>query len=198
MDTFSVRSQPVRNTHGGGTERQFFGDADSARRSAKPAVSRQHHSWQPAFSRSPANFSPSPRSLVADGFTNYTFSFPENGQQYIGRLDYLLTQKQTILFRAFENDQTNPFHSPPDNIHASRTGGYQDSISATVGYNYTINSGTVVHTQLSGMHLKSQAESDFNKSINRFWSKRVLSVERYRRSTDEQRRYIQRAAAGNL
>src|SRR6185312_7515152 len=103
-----------------------------------------------------------------DGFTNYTFSLPENGQQYIGRLDYLLTQKQTILFRAFENDQTNPFHSPPDNIHASRTGGYQDSISATVGYNYTINSGTVVHTQLSGMHLKSRAESDFNKSIRDF------------------------------
>jgi hypothetical protein len=104
----------------------------------------------------------------ADGFTNYTFSLPENGQQYIGRLDYLLSQKQSILFRVFENDQTNPFHSPPDNIHASRTGGYQDSISATVGYNYTVNSGTVVHTQLSGMHLKSKAESDFDKGINGF------------------------------
>ena len=103
-----------------------------------------------------------------DGFTNYTFSVPENGQQYIGRLDYLLSQNQTLLFRVFENDQTNPFHSPPGNIHASRTGGYQNSISATVGYNYTINSGTVVHTQLSGMHLKSRAESDFNESINDF------------------------------
>jgi hypothetical protein len=103
-----------------------------------------------------------------DGFTNYTFSLPEDGRQYIGRLDYLPTQKQAILFRAFENDQVNPFHSPPDNIHASRTGGYQDSISATVGHNYTLNAGTVIHTQLSGMHLKSRAQSDFSQSIRDF------------------------------
>jgi Carboxypeptidase regulatory-like domain/TonB dependent receptor len=103
-----------------------------------------------------------------NGFTNYTFSVPENGQQYIGRLDYVLNQKHTFLFRAFQNDQTNPFHSSPDNIHASRTGGYQDSISATVAHNYTVNAGTIVHTQLSGMHLKSRAESDFNKSIRDF------------------------------
>jgi hypothetical protein len=103
-----------------------------------------------------------------DGFTNYTFSVPENGQQYIGRLDYLLNQKHSFVFRVFENDQTNPFHSSPDNIHASRTGGYQDSISATVAHNYTMNAGTIVHTQLSGMHLKSRAESDFNKSIADF------------------------------
>jgi hypothetical protein len=124
----------------------------------------------PASQLSPAalrllSVSPLPGS---NGFTNYTFSVPENGQQYIGRLDYVLSQKHTFLFRAFQNDQTNPFHSSPDNIHASRTGGYQDSISATAAWNYTVNAGTIVHTQLSGMHLKSRAESDFNKSIRDF------------------------------
>jgi hypothetical protein len=72
------------------------------------------------------------------------------------------------MFRVFENDQSNPFHSPPENIHASRTAGFQDSINASVSHNFVINSGMIAHTQLSGMHLESKAESDFNKSMRDF------------------------------
>ncbi len=104
----------------------------------------------------------------ADGFTRFVFSFPEDGRQYIGRMDYLPNAKNSIVFRAFENDQNNPFHSPAENIHASQTAGYQDSINATLGHSYVINSHTIVHTQLTGMHLKSSAQSDFNKSIKDF------------------------------
>src|SRR5262245_21735022 len=61
----------------------------------------------------------------ADGFTRYTISLPENGRQYIGRLDYVHNDKHSLMFRAFLNDQVNPYHSPHDNIHASRTQGDQ-------------------------------------------------------------------------
>ena len=33
----------------------------------------------------------------ADGFTRYTISIPENGKQYIGRLDYVVNEKHNLL-----------------------------------------------------------------------------------------------------
>ena len=63
----------------------------------------------------------------AEGFTRYTISIPENGKQYIGRLDYVVNDKHNLLFRVFENHQNNPYHSPSDNIHAGRVQGYQDT-----------------------------------------------------------------------
>lgn len=103
-----------------------------------------------------------------DGFARFTFALPENGRQYIGRLDYAHSARHTLLFRVFENDQSNPYHSPPDNIHAGRTQGIQDSRNATLSHNFIISSGMMAHTQLSGMHLVSQAISDFNKSVRDF------------------------------
>ena len=103
-----------------------------------------------------------------DGFTRYTFANPENGTQYVGRLDYAISAQHNLMFRVFENDQSNPFHSPEDNIHASQTSGYQDSRNATLGYNLVLNSNMIVHTQITGMHLVSQAASDFPRSIRDF------------------------------
>src|SRR5437667_789398 len=59
-------------------------------------------------------FSPLPG---ADGFAPYSTIQLENGRQYIGRVDYVLSARQTVLFRAFRNRQENPLHSAPDNIH---------------------------------------------------------------------------------
>ncbi|MEK7404686.1 MAG: carboxypeptidase regulatory-like domain-containing protein, partial [Acidobacteriota bacterium] len=103
-----------------------------------------------------------------DGFTRYVFAFPENGQQYIGRLDYVHSAKHNFVFRAFQNNQTNPFHSNPDNIHSSRTEGFQDSINATLSHNYVLSPTLIAHSQITGMHLVSKALSDFPKSIRDF------------------------------
>ena len=103
-----------------------------------------------------------------DGFTNFTFALPEDGRQYVGRLDYVASNKHSFLFRAFENDQTNPFHSPGDNIHASRTQGIQDSRTATLSHNFVFSPSLIIHSQITGMHLVSQAISDFPKTVRDF------------------------------
>lgn len=103
-----------------------------------------------------------------DGFTRFTFALPENGRQYIGRLDYVHSDKHMVLFRVFENHQNNPYHSPSDNIHAGRVQGYQDTRNATLSHNFVIRPGLMAHSQISGMHQVSQSISDFNKSVRDF------------------------------
>ena len=66
------------------------------------------------------SFSPLPDS---EGFVRYSISQPENGLQGIGKLDYVASAKHSFVFRVFESDGNQPFHSPPDNIHAARYGG---------------------------------------------------------------------------
>ena len=104
----------------------------------------------------------------AEGFTRYTISIPENGKQYIGRLDYVVNDKHNLLFRVFENHQNNPYHSPSDNIHAGRVQGYQDTQNATLSHNFVIQPGLLTHTQITGMHQVSQSISDFDKNVNSF------------------------------
>jgi hypothetical protein len=103
-----------------------------------------------------------------DGYTRFTFATPENGRQYIGRLDYVYSDKHTLLFRVFENDQDNPYHSPPDNIHAGATAGVQNTRNGTLSHTFSIRPGLLAHSQISGMHQYSQAISDFNKSVRDF------------------------------
>jgi hypothetical protein len=88
----------------------------------------------------------------ADGFTRFTFATPTNEKQYIGRLDYVINDKHTVLFREFEQHQNNPYHSPPDNIHAGRVQGYQDTRNATFSHNFVAGPGLIAHSQISGMH----------------------------------------------
>jgi hypothetical protein len=61
----------------------------------------------------------------------------------------------------FESDTNQPFHSPPDNIHAARYSGYRDSRSATLGHTFVVNPTTVVHTQLTGAHQLANIATDF-------------------------------------
>jgi hypothetical protein len=117
----------------------------------------------PASRFSPAavkllSYSPLPD---ADGFVRYTIAQPENGVQGIGKLDYVHSDKHSFVFRAFESDSNQPFHSPPDNIHAARYSGYQDGKSATLGHTFILNRSTVVHTQLTGAHQLASIATDF-------------------------------------
>ena len=63
-----------------------------------------------------------------------------------------INPKHSFVFRIFESDGNQPFHSPPDNIHAARYSGYRDSLSATLGHTFVVNPTTVIHTQLTGAH----------------------------------------------
>lgn len=103
-------------------------------------------------------YSPLPE---ADGFVYYTIAQPDNGLQGIGKLDYVLNAKHSLVFRVLESDSNQPFHSPPDNIQAARYSGYQDGRSATLGHTYVMNATTVVHTQITGAHQLANIATDF-------------------------------------
>jgi len=104
----------------------------------------------------------------ADGFVPYSIALPENGRQYIGRLDYVMNDRQTLMFRAFRNEQVDPFHSTADNINASRRSSEAPSSSATLAHNFTVSPNMIVHTQLSGTHIIEQGQSDFPKGYADF------------------------------
>ena len=57
--------------------------------------------------------------------------------------------------------ETQPFHSPPDNIHAARYGGFRESRSGTLGHTYVMNANTVVHTQFTAAHQIANIRTDF-------------------------------------
>ncbi|MEK7405384.1 MAG: TonB-dependent receptor, partial [Acidobacteriota bacterium] len=103
-----------------------------------------------------------------DGFAPFTRITLENGRQYIGRLDYMLSNRQTVLFRAFHNKQLNPLHSLPDNILASQRATETPSKSVTLGHNFTLSPNMIAHTQLSGTHMVEQGQSDFPRNFNDF------------------------------
>lgn len=115
-----------------------------------------------------SRFSPAAVKLLSlsplpdpDGFVRYTINQPENGLQGIGKLDYVHSAKHSFVFRVFESDTNQPFHSPPDNIHAARYSGYRDSRSATLGHTFVLNPTTVVHTQVTGAHQLANIATDF-------------------------------------
>ena len=115
-----------------------------------------------------SRFSPAALKLLslsplpdAEGFVRYTISQPENGDQGIGKLDYVHSDKHSLLFRVFESDGDTPYHSPPDNIHAARYGGYREAHSATFGHTLVMNPTTVVHTQFTGAHQIADIATDF-------------------------------------
>ena len=115
-----------------------------------------------------SRFSPAALKLLSlsplpdpDGFVRYTISQPENGIQGIGKLDYTLNSNNTFTFRVFESDGNTPFHSPPDNIHAARYGGFRESRSGTLGHTYVMNATTVVHTQFTAAHQIADIRTDF-------------------------------------
>ena len=76
----------------------------------------------------------------ADGFVRYSVSSPDNGLQGIGKLDYVHSANHSFVFRAFESDGNQPYHSPPDNIHAARYTGFRDNRSGTLGHTWVMNS----------------------------------------------------------
>ena len=104
----------------------------------------------------------------ADGFTNYSISQPENGRQYVGRLDYVLSNRHTLVFRAFRNEQDDPWHSLPDNILGTQRAHTTPSSSATVAHNFTLSPSMIAHTQITGTHTIESGQSDFPKTYADF------------------------------
>jgi Carboxypeptidase regulatory-like domain/TonB dependent receptor-like, beta-barrel len=97
----------------------------------------------------------------AEGFVRYTISQPDDGEQYIAKVDYVHSEKNTLVFRYFESNGNTPFHSAPDNIHAARYGGFRDARSATLGHTLILGPTTVVHTQFTAAHQLANIATDF-------------------------------------
>lgn len=104
----------------------------------------------------------------ADGFARYTFSNPENGEQYIFKSDYVPSARQLVMFRYFQNNQSNPYRSPPDNIFASQWALAINSKNYTLSHNFILNPALQTHTQYTIMHQTSNGTSDFPHSMRDF------------------------------
>ena len=72
-----------------------------------------------------------------------------------------IAPSHSFVFRAFESDGNQPYHSPPDNIHAARYSGFRDNRSATLGHTWVMNATTVVHTQFTAAHQLANIATDF-------------------------------------
>ena len=102
------------------------------------------------------------------GFVNYSAPQPENGRQYVARVDYVINDKNTLAFRVFRNEQVNPYHSPPDNINAALRSSETPSSSATLAETFTVSPNMIVHTQLTGTHLIEHGQTDYPYNFNHF------------------------------
>ena len=167
-----LRSQP-----GDSRSQTFLAPERQGDFSGRPIVIRDPLTGQPyPGNRIPqAQLSPAALKLLTvlplpdpDGYTRYTIALPENGRQYIGRLDYVVSSRHSLIFRVFRNEQTNPFHSLPDNIYASRRGSEAPSTSATVAHNFTVSPNMIAHTQISGTHIIESGWTDFPKGWRDF------------------------------
>ena len=103
-----------------------------------------------------------------DGYTLLSYALPENGRQFIGRLDYNISSQHALMFRAFVSDQQDPFKSDPTNIQSSRRGSETPSSSWTLGENYTASPHMIAHTQISATHIIEHGWTDFPKGYRDF------------------------------
>ena len=114
------------------------------------------------FSRAAVNFlgvSPLPD---ADGFNRFSFSTPEDNSQYIGRLDYIINNNNTLLFRYFEDNQSIlPIGFEPSNINTTQPQSFQDTRNATLGHNWILTPNLLAHSQISAMQLSTGRSSEF-------------------------------------
>lgn len=101
----------------------------------------------------------------ADGLTRFTFAAPENDFQYIGRADYNPNAKNSLMFRLFGTTQQLPYHSPSDNIFAVQPAIDNFSQSATVSHTFVASPNLIAHTQITGTHLVTGAQSDFQTTM---------------------------------
>ncbi|MGI8743681.1 MAG: carboxypeptidase regulatory-like domain-containing protein [Bryobacteraceae bacterium] len=103
-----------------------------------------------------------------DGFANFTSVMNQNIKEYIGRVDYAISEKQNLMFRVLQNNQALPFNASQDNIYNTRSAQYADSESATISHNLILSPSMIAHTQLTGVHVVNRAQSSFNKTIRDF------------------------------
>ncbi|HWQ55763.1 MAG TPA: carboxypeptidase regulatory-like domain-containing protein [Bryobacteraceae bacterium] len=103
-----------------------------------------------------------------DGYAPYSTLQPQDGRQYIGRFDYVLNNRQSLLFRGFRNEDTRPLISLPDNILASQRASETPSSSFTLGHTFTVSPSMIAHTQISATHMIESGKSDFPKTFNDF------------------------------
>ena len=95
-----------------------------------------------------------------DGFARYTIAFAEKEKQYIVRGDYVVNAKHSLMFRYFRVDQSDPFTSPTNNLFALKPSSLQPSRNASLSHTFLVSPSLLMHTQLTGTHLRSQAFSD--------------------------------------
>ena len=140
------------------------------------SASRNDRSLFPNSQIPPSRFSPAAVGFLGvsplpdpDGFTRFSFSTPEDNSQYIGRVDAVISNSHTLLFRYFEDNQDIlPVGYDPSNINTTRPQSFQDTRNATLGHNWMVRPTLMAHSQISAMHLSTGRTSAFEGDYTDF------------------------------
>jgi hypothetical protein len=110
------------------------------------------------------NYSPVPGP---DGFLYLGTSAPQDDTQYIGRLDYLMTNRQTLMFRSFvAPQQTGATGENPNIIQSSRSSSYADITSGTIQHLFAVSPNLLVHTQFTASHQRAGSSRTWSKTYH--------------------------------
>ena len=122
-----------------------------------------------------SRLSPAATALLAvtplpgpDGYYYYSSPETENGDQYIGRVDYRPTGKHSLMLRYLRDNDAKPYNSSQDNIYLTGFNLNNDTTAATLAHNFVWSPTTIVHTQFTATHFKSVGGSNFQRNFRDF------------------------------
>jgi hypothetical protein len=161
----STRYQNLNAAEWGGN---FSGDPTMIRDPATGQPFPGNRIPQPQLSPAALKFMTANPLPGANGFVNYSNPTPEDGRQYVGRVDYTINRSHTLTARGFSNSQTDPFHSSPDNLSAALRSSKTPASSWTLAENFTVSPNMIAHTQFAATYLKEQGQTDYPYNYNHF------------------------------
>jgi hypothetical protein len=119
-----------------------------------------------------SRFSPAAKNLLSltplpqpDGYAYFTYSLPEHDLQGIGRADYIINEKNNLMFRYFVSEQSVSYHCPPDNMFACEPSTNNNFWSGTLGYNLIVRPNLIARTQVTGLHEGAWEGSDWKTTM---------------------------------
>jgi hypothetical protein len=110
-------------------------------------------------------FSPLP---AADGYDHWRVSTPRDVREYIGRLDYRLSEKHTFTARYYQNDTVNSRTIDPHDVNTVANAESSYGKNGTLGYTYLATSSLLADTRLTVARTFGIRSNNFPETIADF------------------------------
>jgi hypothetical protein len=153
------------------------GDFSSLLKQSKPVIINDPSTNQPF----PGNIipqtrlSPAAQALLkyspppaADGFDHWRVATPSDYREYIGRMDYRLSERHTFSGRYYQNDTENDRAINPSDINTVANSESTYAKNATVGYTFLATPTLLSDTQLTVARTVGLRSNTFDKTIADF------------------------------